>query len=134
MGDQFNQPTNMLTPQQYQQQQYARNNQDARLGYSKAQIELGAEPNPGVETKSKSQSKAIINGAAVLILIVGVVGSFIPQFDMTKFVLFIEKFAILFVPLVIAVGSGRAFKNWTEKRYHAQEGQTPINPNNQPPQ
>lgn len=116
--------TGMLTPEQTQQQAMLRAQRNDRLGQQRYQYEMGKEI--GGPSKSKSMTKALINIAFAVILATGIAGSFIKQFDMDKFVSFLEVFAYVWAPLVVAVGGGRAFKNWTEKRYHASEGQTPI--------
>lgn len=124
--------TGLMSPHQYQQQSAARNSLNQRLGENRYSYEMGAET--GGPSKSKSISKNLINIAFIIILIAGVVGSFWAQFDMDKFVNFLEVFAYVWAPLVVAVGGGRAFKNYVNKRYHAQEGQTPISSNDSPPQ
>lgn len=127
--------TGMLTPEQAQRQAQQRSNLNSRLGQQRYQYEMGADQNPGVETKSKSQTKFLINMAFIIILIAGVAGSFISVFDMDKFVSFLEVFAYVWAPLVVSYGSGRAFKNYTDKKYNAASGQSPINiSNDKPPQ
>lgn len=118
--------TGMMTPEQYQRQNAARNGLNQRIGQQRYQYEMGADPNPGAQTKGKSMSKMLINVAFIAILSAGIVGSFWDAFDMDKFVSFMEVFAYVWAPLVVAVGGGRAFKNWTEKRYHPNEGQTAV--------
>jgi len=86
-------------------------------------VEVGEEP-ATANTKSPSASKAIINVSFIVIFVVGVVGSFLTKnttvtFDMDAYVKFISVFAYIWAPLVIAVGGGRAFKNFTEKKYAA---------------
>lgn len=113
------QPTGVLTPQQYQQQQAARSGLNQRMSEQSYQYEMG--PQQGGDSKSKSASKTLINVAFIAILIAGIVGSFWTLFDMDKFVNFLEVFAYVWAPLVVAVGGGRAFKNFVQKKYHAEE-------------
>lgn len=125
--------TGMLTPEQAQAQSQNRSNLNGRLNQQKYQYEIGADPNPGVETKSKIQTKWIINVAFILILIAGIGGSFVERFDMDKFVSFLEVFAYVWAPLVVSYGGGKAIKNWTEKKYTPASGQT-IQTDDLPPQ
>ncbi len=130
MNDQYG--TGILTPEQAQQQSQQRSGLNSRLGQQRYQYEMGKDD--GTKSKSKSLSKNLINIAFIIILLAGVLGSFIAAFDMDKFVSFLEVFAYVWAPLVVAVGGGRAMKNWTEKRYHAKAGQTPIQNVEQPPE
>lgn len=93
--------------------------QAQQIEHENKTIEVGEEP-ATADKKSVSMSKTLINLAFVVIFIVGVVGSFLSpkgMFDMDAYVKFIEAFAYIWAPLVIAVGGGRAFKNFTEKKY-----------------
>jgi len=87
-------------------------------------IEVGEEP-ATADKKSSSASKTIINISFIVIFVVGVVGSFLTKnttvtFDMDAYVKFISVFAYIWAPLVVAVGGGRAIKNYTEKKYNAE--------------
>ncbi len=121
----MNDQTGMLTPQQYQDQVAARNGLNQRLGSSSMHYEMGAE-NPNADKKGKSTSILLINIAFVAILAAGIGGSFVEFFDMDKFVSFLEVFGYIWAPLIVAVGGGRAFKNFTEKKYLANKNQQPM--------
>lgn len=122
--------TGMLTPEQYREQQSARSGLNRRLQNSRYSYELGADNS--ATAKSKSMSKMLINVAFILILLAGIIGSFIDVFDMDKFVSFLEVFAYVWAPLVIAVGAGRATKNFVEKKYHSPQGADGHNEGNPP--
>jgi len=127
-----NNQTGMMTPDQYRQQQNARNSLNNRA--QETRYEYNIEANPNATHKSKSQSILLINMAFVIILLAGVAGSFISVFDMDKFVSFLEVFAYVWAPLVVAVGSGRAVKNYVNKKFHAPENTPQSNiTNDQPP-
>lgn len=82
-------------------------------------IEVGAEP-AGSDTKKSSFSKNLINVIIILVFIIGCSGAFFDKmgfFSMDAYIRFIESFAFIFVPLIFAVGGGRAFKNYTEKKF-----------------
>ncbi len=78
------------------------------------------KPTP-VGKKSSGSSKNIINITFVVIGLVGIAGSFIDQFDMQKYTDFLNVFAIIFAPLVITVGGGMAFKNYTLGKFGPKE-------------
>lgn len=93
--------------------------QAQQIEEEKSTIEIGEQP-ATVDKKSASVSKSIINVSYVIIFLVGVVGSFMSKqgiFDMDAYVKFIQVFAYIWAPLVVAVGGGRAFKNYTEKKF-----------------
>ena len=77
--------------------------------------------------RSKSMSIAIINWAFVVIGVAGIAGSFWSKFDMNKYTQFLQQYAIIWAPLVIAVGGGRAFKNYVSKKYEAGSKYIPEN-------
>lgn len=93
--------------------------QAQQIEEEKSTIEVGEEP-ATANPKSVSVSKNIINVSYIVIFLVGVVGSFLSKqniFDMDAYVKFIQVFAYIWAPLVLAVGGGRAFKNYTEKKF-----------------
>jgi hypothetical protein len=90
-------------------------------------VEVGAAPTVGgIPVKTDSTSKWMINISFVVFGLCGVVGSVWQGFDMTKYTQFLQTFAYIWAPLVVAVGGGRAFKNWVSKKYVPPE--TPLNP------
>jgi len=119
--------TGMLTPDQVQQQLSAKNTLNQRLSEDKYSYELGPDTSTvSQEEQKKRQSMSIvlINISFVLILLTGIIGSFFESFNMDKFVSFLQVFAYVWAPLLIAVAGGKSFKNWTEKKY-TQPGSTP---------
>ena len=116
--------TAILTPEQSRNQAAAYNNQQNRLQDFSHQVELGPQ-NPNADKKSVSVSKSIINISYLAFGVVGIVGSFWERFDMVKYTDFLRTFAMIWAPLVIAVGGGRAFKNYVNKKYWAEDGQAP---------
>ncbi len=128
--------TGMLTPEQVQQQMASRNGLNDRLSEQKYGYELGQDTSmtPEVKAKKKSQSITLINIAFIVILAAGIVGSFVDAFDMEKYVKFLEIFAYVWAPLVVAVAGGTSFKNWSEKKYNANGNQSSSSGNDQPPQ
>ena len=122
------QTTGMMTPDQVQQQLAARNTLNQRLTEDKYSYEVGADVStvpPEVQAKRQSMSIVLINISFILILLTGIVGSFFEGFNMDKFVSFLQVFAYVWAPLLIAVAGGKSFKNWTEKKY-APSGSTPV--------
>lgn len=83
-------------------------------------VEIGQLPD-NYDPKSVSISKWIINISYVLFGITGIIGSLVSTFDMLKYTEFLSTFAYLWAPLVIAVGGGRAFKNYVNKKYEKGE-------------
>lgn len=111
--------TELLTPRQMQERADALSQQAARLREQSQQIEIGAAPGQPSQ-KSISVSKTIINISYIAFGLTGIVGSFWGAFDMAKYVSFLETFALIWAPLVIAVGGGRAFKNFVSRKYGEQ--------------
>ncbi|MFW6029324.1 MAG: hypothetical protein ACOCRO_03630 [Halanaerobiales bacterium] len=108
--------TDMLTPEEARRQARMYNEMASKLESKEQTIELG-ESKYKPTKKDISFSKAIINWSFIAFGIVGIAGSFLAQFDMTKFTNFLETFALIWAPLVIAVGGGRSFKNFINKKY-----------------
>lgn len=109
--------TGMLTPEEAAAQSRNRSNLNNRTSEQRYNYEMGADPNPGKPTKSKIQTKWIINVSFILILLTGIGGSFVDFFDMDKFIGFLEVFAYVWVPLIAAFGTGKAVKGWSEKKF-----------------
>lgn len=122
----------MLTPQQARQQAANYQNQLNRLQDYSHNVELGPE-NPRADQKSVSVSKSIINWSYIAFAITGIVGSFWERFDMTKYTEFLSTFALIWAPLVVAVGSGRAFKNYVNKKYWHEDGKAALGSPEGPP-
>lgn len=114
--------TRLLTPQQAQNQASGYNSQSNRLQDYSHSVELGPE-NPRADKKSVSVSKSIINISYCAFGLTGIIGSFWSAFDMVKYTEFLNTFALIWAPLVIAVGGGRAFKNYVGKKYWSDRGQ-----------
>lgn len=110
------QSTGMLSPEERERRARAYEEQARRLREAEFSYEFG-EVSPHADKKSKSVSKAIINGSFIVFGLMGVVGSFWDAFDMEKYVSFLQTFAWVWAPLVIAVGGGRAFKNFVNRKY-----------------
>ena len=93
-------------------------------------VEIDAAPTGrgGVPVKGDGVSKWMINISFIVFGLCGVVGSIWNGFDMTKYTQFLQTFAYVWAPLVVAVGGGRAFKNWTEKKYTPPVAPTPPVP------
>ena len=95
--------------------------EQSKLASEEMSYELGEEPATTPENeKSKSFSKALINILIIIIFIIGVAGSLFPElnwFSMTNYLAFIEKFAIIFIPLILSVATGRTLKNFFSKKY-----------------
>ncbi len=79
-------------------------------------VEIG-EISRYADKKSVSMSKMIINISYIVFAIVGVGGSFLTNFDMSKYTQFLSVFAYVWAPLVVSVGGGRAYKNHIQKKY-----------------
>lgn len=122
-----NRRTDMLTPEEARRQAQMYNELAGKLESKEQRIELG-ESKFQPTKKDVSFSKGIINWSFITFGIVGIVGSFWAPFDMTKFTDFIETFALIWAPLILAVGGGRSFKNYINKKYSG-SGQN----NQQPP-
>lgn len=125
----MNKQTNMLTPEEAREQARIYSEMANRMESKEQRIELG-ESKYQPTKKEASFSKGIINWSFVAFGIVGIVGSFWSQFDMSKFTEFLETFALIWAPLVLAVGGGRSFKNFINKKY---SGSNNNNSNNNPP-
>lgn len=108
--------TEMLTPRQMQERADSLTRQAERLREQSQQIEIG-ESHVKPTQKSISVSKTIINISYIAFGLTGIVGSFWGAFDMSKYVSFLETFALIWAPLVVAVGGGRAFKNFVNRKY-----------------
>ena len=117
--------TDLLTPEQKKQQANALIEQAKRLQEEANTVELG-EVSPNANPKDVSVSKNIINIAFIVFGVAGIVGSFWDAFDMMKYVEFLKVFAFIWAPLVVAVGGGRAFKNYTNKKYGDNSTTTPA--------
>lgn len=124
--------TQMLTPQQARNQAAGYQNQLNRLQDYSHNVELGPV-NPNADQKSVSVSKSIINISYIAFAITGIVGSFWERFDMTKYTEFLSTFALIWAPLVVAVGGGRAFKNYVNKKYWHEDGRAAPGQGNNPP-
>lgn len=101
-------------------------NQVQQIQSENSTIEIGPDSGtaPAEGGKSSSTTKILINAVFVIVFLVGIVGSFLTKstvipFDMDAYIKFISAFAFIWFPLVIAYGTGRAFKNYTEKRFAA---------------
>lgn len=114
------QTTDMLTPEQKKQQASAYMEMAKRLNEEALQMEIGEQP-AHADKKSVSVSKWIINISYIIFGICGIIGSFWGAFDMMKFTEFLKVFAWIWAPLVVAVGGGRAFKNYVTKKYDGQK-------------
>jgi hypothetical protein len=114
------QNTRTLTPEQRAARVKALEEQIKRLSEEEMSYEFG-EVNPNANPKDVSISKSIINLSYIVFGLCGVVGSFWDAFDMIKYVEFLKVFAYIWAPLVIAVGGGRAFKNFVNKKYTSGE-------------
>lgn len=110
--------TQLLSPEEARRQAQVYNELANSLESKEQRIELG-ESKFQPTKKDVSFSKGIINWSFIAFGIVGIVGSFWTQFDMIKFTDFLETFALIWAPLVIAVGGGRSFKNFVNKKYNA---------------
>lgn len=106
--------TDALTPAQMRQRADALTKQAQRLKEQSMQLEIGSAPGDG---KKSSSSKLIINGSFIIFGTVGIIGSFWDAFSMAKYVMFLETFAFIWAPLVIAVGGGMAVKNFVNRKY-----------------
>jgi len=122
----MNGQTGLLNPQQARNQANTYNNQQNRLQDYSYQVELGPQ-NPNANPKSASVSKSIINLSYIAFAITGIIGSFWERFDMVKYSEFLNTFALIWAPLVLAVGGGRAFKNYVNKKYSSEDGAAPSN-------
>ena len=116
MDDKKTNATELLTPEQLQQQASALMEQARRLREESYNNEIG-EVSPNANPKDVSVSKWIINISFIVFGVFGIVGAFWAAFDMMKYVEFLKVFAYIWAPLVIAVGGGRAFKNYTNKKF-----------------
>lgn len=108
--------TDLLSPEQAREQARIYNEMANRMESKEQRIEVG-EAKYEPTKKDRSFSKAIINYSFIAFGLVGIVGSFWEPFSMTKFTNFLETFALIWAPLVIAVGGGRSFKNYINKKY-----------------
>ena len=106
----------METLQELQQHANILQNKINNLTEEQHNVELG-EQSPTADIKSVSVSKWIINISFILFGITGIIGSLITEFDMVKYTEFLSTFSFIWAPLVIAVGGGRAFKNFVNKKY-----------------
>ena len=120
MSDEYGMPTDALSPQQAAQRADALTMQARKLREYSASVEFGAA-NPNADKKSVSMSKLIINWSFVIFGLTGIIGSFWDGFDMLKYTQFLETFAYIWAPLVIAVGGGMAVKNAVNKKYGDQQ-------------
>lgn len=109
--------TDLLSPKEAREQAKKFREMAEKLEGKSQSIELGKSQYQPTK-KDVSFSKAIINWSFIAFGIVGIIGSFWMQFDMTKFTDFLETFALIWAPLVIAVGGGRSFKNFINKKYN----------------
>ena len=119
--------TQLLSPEEARRQAQIYNDMANRMESKEQTIELG-ESKYEPTAKDRSFSKGIINWSFIAFGIVGIIGSFWQQFDMTKFTDFLETFALIWAPLVIAVGGGRSFKNYLKKKYDNVKGNSQNNP------
>ena len=110
--------TDMLTPEQAREQARMYNEMASKLESKEQKIELG-ESKYKPTKKDRSFSKGIINWSFIAFGVVGIIGSFWAPFSMTKFTSFLETFALIYAPLVLAVGGGRSFKNYVNKKYQS---------------
>jgi len=108
--------TDTLTPEQIDRQIRELSEQKRKLSEEQYNYEFGPSSVPPTK-KSSSFSKNVINISFIVIGIVGIVGSFLIQFDMDKYTQFLQQFGVMWAPLVIAVGGGRAYKNYVTKKY-----------------
>lgn len=116
--------TDLLTPEEARRQAQMYSDLASKLESKEQKIELG-ESKFEPTKKDVSFSKGIINWSFIAFGIVGIVGSFWAPFSMTKFTDFLETFALIWAPLVLAVGGGRSFKNYINKKYHDTDNQRP---------
>ena len=65
--------------------------------------------------KKSGKAKWLTLGVIIVVLAVGVIGSFVGTFDMDKYVLFLGKFSIMFIPLIISIGAGSVAKTVAKK-------------------
>lgn len=112
--------TDLLSPDDRERRARALEDQARNLREEEMNYEFGEE-SPYADKKSKSISKNIINLSFIIFGIAGIVGSFWSRFDMLKYVEFLRVFAWVWAPLVIMVGSGRAFKNFVNKKYEPKQ-------------
>lgn len=112
--------TNSMSPQEAKKRADALNEQAKRLREYSQNVEMG-EVNINANPKNVSMSKNIINISYIVFGLTGVIGSFLENFNMTKYTAFLETFALIWAPLVISVGGGRAFKNYVTKKYGEQQ-------------
>jgi hypothetical protein len=86
---------------------------DQAAKMSSTDVEIGEET-PTSEKTSKMYviTKAVILAAFVLFGIVGIIGScgWIASFQMTSYVLFLEKYAWIWGPFVVSIAGGRSIK------------------------
>lgn len=120
--------TDLLTPDQAREQARIYNEMANRMESKEQRIEIGESRYESTK-KDRSFSKGIINWSFIAFGLVGIVGSFWEPFSMTKFTNFLETFALIWAPLVIAVGGGRSFKNYINKKYQKSN----LNNNDNPP-
>ena len=108
--------TDALTPEEIERRARILEEQARKLREESINVEMG-EPSIKPTRKSVSQTKRIINISYCVFGIIGIIGSFWTKFDMMKFTNFLRIFALLWAPLIISFGAGRAFKNYTTKKY-----------------
>lgn len=108
--------TDSMTPEQIDRQIRDLSEQKRKLSEEQYNYEFGPSSVPPTR-RSISTSKMIINVVFIVVGIAGIVGSFWPKFDMNKYTQFLQQYAIMWAPLIIAVGGGRAFKNFVSKKY-----------------
>jgi len=109
-------PVGAMTPEQIDRQINDLSEQKRKLSEEQYNNELSAPVIPPTK-KSISVSKTIINVVFIVIGVAGIIGSFWSKFDMNKYTQFLQQYAIMWAPLIIAVGGGRAFKGYVDKKY-----------------
>lgn len=119
--------TEVLSPEEARRQAERYNKLADRLEESKHEMELGPSKYEPTK-KDRSLSKSIINFSFIIFGVVGIIGSFWEAFEMTKYTEFLQTFAFIWAPLVIAVGSGRQVKHYIDKKYHKNDEHNSSNP------
>jgi NADH:ubiquinone oxidoreductase subunit 3 (subunit A) len=103
-----------LTPEQAENRARVLEQQARKLREEQVSYEIGP---PTQESSGKSFSKSVINWSFIVFGIMGIIGAWVPSFDMMGYIEFLKAFAFIWAPLVIAVGSGRAVKNYVNKKF-----------------